>query len=158
MARVQSIACKSSTPNGAIKTAGIHLVVQGTNKINGRWRAVRKAIVIQNQVCRLNFHLIAMARATIAADTKDGSARSNLPQITEGIARRAVPNMTHSTPRHPRRIRLSSLVITCDHSERLRIEGPYTRWKDCNRILQNCWGRVVASTLTMDQQQSLTVC
>jgi hypothetical protein len=34
--RSQSIAYKSATPTGAITTAGIHLVVQGINKINGR--------------------------------------------------------------------------------------------------------------------------
>jgi len=32
----QSIAYKSAIPTGAIRIAGIHLVVQGMNRINGR--------------------------------------------------------------------------------------------------------------------------
>jgi hypothetical protein len=69
-------------------------------------------MVIQNHICFLSFHLIVMARPTIASDTIIGRARSNLPKDTNKSARRIVPKKTQSPPLHDIRICLSSAVIT----------------------------------------------
>jgi len=51
-------------------------------------------MVIQNHTCFLSFHLIVMARPTIAIDTIVGRASSNLPKDMNKNARTAVPSMT----------------------------------------------------------------